>query len=152
MISFSGTSISFSKFLTRYFWISVRCGAAISSAFFRSCLSSVGSLSNFSARSLSRKGACLAAKAFSNSAICARIVRVVVAAGAADGEAHDRGAEDLHLSGHSVITVGEKILLRAVGGVGTHAEEAGGDQVLDLFGAVLRLRFVIEQLVASQLF
>ena len=76
---------------------------------------------------------------------------MVVAAGAADGYAHDRRTQHLYGIGHHV----ELLLKRGVGGgvstVGSQAQEACGCQSVDDFLSDSIYVFVIDQFVPGQL-
>ena len=80
-----------------------------------------------------------------------RVVLVVVAAGAGQGQAHHRRAQDLDLIGNHVQPLGHEVLGAGPGAVGRHAQEAGGNQRFHLVGSQGLNGAVVHQLVARDL-
>ena len=75
---------------------------------------------------------------------------VAVAARALEGHPHDARPQDLYFIGDDVEAVLHEAELVA-GAVGPHAQEAGGDQVVDHLPGNHRSRLVVDQLVSGDL-
>ena len=80
-----------------------------------------------------------------------RVVLMIVAAGAGQGQAHHRRAQHLDLVGHHVQPLGDEVLGPGPGAVGRHAQEAGGDQRFHLIRSQGIELSVVHQLVARDL-